>query len=98
MGSPNDLGDKINTDDGEASASVRPDGKYLFFGRNLGNDKYETVEIFRVDTRIVQKMKSKLYRVFKSRLSLHLHCKIKEAYRLAKLECSVRPGGSFQVA
>ncbi len=32
------MGDKINTDAWEAGASVTPDGKYLFFNRNMGSD------------------------------------------------------------
>ncbi|WKK80711.2 TolB-like translocation protein [Marivirga arenosa] len=47
------LGDKINTDAWEASASVTPDGKYLFFSRNMGSDNYENVDIFWVDAKIL---------------------------------------------
>ncbi|GHF11610.1 hypothetical protein GCM10017044_01760 [Kordiimonas sediminis] len=47
------LGDAINTDAWEASASVTPDGKYLFFSRNVGSDSYENVDIFWVDAQVL---------------------------------------------
>jgi len=53
------LGDKINTNAWEASASITPDGKYLFFSRNVGSDKYENVDIFWVDAKIVFDLKTK---------------------------------------
>lgn len=53
------LGDKINTDAWEASASITPDGKYLFFSRNVGSDKYENVDIFWVDAKIIDKLRPK---------------------------------------
>lgn len=40
------LGDKVNTEAWEACASVTPDGKYLFFNRNIGSKNYEDVDIF----------------------------------------------------
>ena len=53
------LGDKINTDAWEAAATVTPDGKYLFFNRNMGSDKYENVDIFWVDTQIIETLRPK---------------------------------------
>jgi hypothetical protein len=51
------LGDEINTGAWEASASVTPDGKYLFFSRNMGTDIYENVDIFWVDAQIIETLK-----------------------------------------
>ncbi len=51
------LGDKINTEAWEAVASVTPDGKYLFFNRNMGTDKYENVDIFWVDAQIIENLR-----------------------------------------
>jgi hypothetical protein len=51
------LGDQINTDAWEAVASVTPDGKYLFFNRNMGSDKYEDVDIFWVDAQIIETLR-----------------------------------------
>lgn len=48
------MGDKINTDTEEGGASVTPDGKYLYFGRNMGSDKYENMDIFWVDAQIIK--------------------------------------------
>ena len=53
------LGDKINTDAWEASASITPDGKFLFFSRNVGSDKFENVDIFWVDAKFLETLKSK---------------------------------------
>jgi hypothetical protein len=53
------MGDKINTRAWEASANVTPDGKYLFFNRNMGTDSYENVDIFWVDAQIIEKLKPK---------------------------------------
>ena len=53
------LGDKINTGAWEASASITPDGKYLFFSRNIGSDKYENVDVFWVDAKIIENLRSK---------------------------------------
>lgn len=58
-GNPINLGDKINTKAWEASASVTPDGKYLFFNRNMGSDNYENVDIFWVSTEVIEKLKPK---------------------------------------
>tara|TARA_A100000171_G_scaffold566_1_gene775 strand:- start:200 stop:1096 length:897 start_codon:yes stop_codon:yes gene_type:complete len=56
-GVPVNLGNKINTEAWEASASVTPDGKYLFFNRNMGSDKYENVDIFWVSTEVIEKLR-----------------------------------------
>ncbi|WP_445382986.1 hypothetical protein [Robiginitalea sp. IMCC43444] len=56
-GNPINLGDKINTSAWEASASVTPDGKYLFFNRNMGSDNYENVDIFWVSSEVIEKLK-----------------------------------------
>jgi len=53
------LGDKINTDTWEASASITPDGKYLFFNRNVGSDTFENVDIFWVDAQIIETLRPK---------------------------------------
>jgi len=53
------LGDKINTSAWEASASITPDGKYLFFSRNVGSDDFENVDIFWADAKIVLDLKTK---------------------------------------
>ncbi len=58
-GNPINLGDKINTKAWEASASVTPDGKYLFFNRNIGSDKYENVDIFWVDAQVIENLRPK---------------------------------------
>ncbi|WP_421811604.1 hypothetical protein [Flagellimonas sp.] len=56
-GVPINLGNKINTEAWEASASVTPDGKYLFFNRNMGSDNYENVDIFWIDARVIGTLK-----------------------------------------
>lgn len=53
------LGDKINTDAWEASASITPDGKYLFFSRNVGSEDYENVDIFWVDAQVIETLRPK---------------------------------------
>lgn len=57
------LGDKINTEASEYGASVTPDGKYLFFNRNVGkvkpSDKYENTDIFWVDAQFIETLKPK---------------------------------------
>jgi Tol biopolymer transport system component len=58
-GDPINLGNKVNTEAWEASSSVTPDGKYLFFNRNMGSKKYENVDIFWVSTEILEKLKPK---------------------------------------
>jgi hypothetical protein len=51
------LGDKVNTKAWEASAFVSPDGKYLFFSRNIGSENYENVDIYWVDAQIIKNLK-----------------------------------------
>ena len=58
-GDPINLGADINTKAWEASASVTPDGKYLFFNRNIGSDNYENVDIFWVSTQVIEKLRPK---------------------------------------
>ncbi|MDT7831802.1 hypothetical protein RQM59_05385 [Flavobacteriaceae bacterium S356] len=53
------LGDKINTSAWEAGARVTPDGKYLFFNRNMGSDNYENVDIFWVDAKVIENLRPK---------------------------------------
>lgn len=54
------LGDKINTKAWEAAATVTPDGKYLFFNRNVGTtDDYSNVDIFWVDAQIIETLRPK---------------------------------------
>jgi len=52
------LGDKINTNGWEASASITPDGKYLFFSRNVGSEDFENVDIFWVDAEVILSLKN----------------------------------------
>ncbi len=58
-GNPINLGDKINTKAWEACASITPDGKYLFFNRNMGSDKYENVDVFWVSSQVIEKLRPK---------------------------------------
>ncbi len=58
-GDPINLGNKINTKAWEASASVTPDGKYLFFNRNMGSDNYENVDIFWVSSELIENLRPK---------------------------------------
>lgn len=58
-GTPINLGDKINTEAWEASASVTPDGKYLFFNRNMSKDNHENVDIFWVDAQFIETLRPK---------------------------------------
>jgi hypothetical protein len=51
------LGDRINTSAWEASASVTPDGEYLFFNRNMNPTSYENVDIFWVDAHVVETLR-----------------------------------------
>jgi len=57
------LGDKINTNTSEFGAHVTPDGKYLFFNRNVGKvkptDEYENTDIFWVDAKIIETYRPK---------------------------------------
>jgi Tol biopolymer transport system component len=51
---PMNMGDRINTQFAERFASVSPDGKYLFFGRNTGKG----FDIYWIDSLIIQELKS----------------------------------------
>ncbi|WP_423999519.1 hypothetical protein [Maribacter sp. IgM3_T14_3] len=57
------LGDKINTAASENGASITPDGKYLFFNRSVGKvkptDKYEDVNMFWVDAKLIETLRPK---------------------------------------
>ena len=55
-GEPINLGDSINTEAEENSASVTPDGKYLFFNRYLGEDN---AGMFWVDAQILETLRPK---------------------------------------
>ena len=56
------LGKEINSTASEGGARVTPDGKYLFFNRNVGKikptDKYEDVNMFWVDAKVIEKLKT----------------------------------------
>ncbi|TSE04182.1 PD40 domain-containing protein [Aquimarina algiphila] len=53
------LGDKVNTEGWEAVACVTPDGKYLFFNRNMNPENYDNVDIFWVDAQIIETLRPK---------------------------------------
>ena len=57
------LGGNINTKASEFGARVTPDGKYLFFQRNVGKakptDKYDDVNIFWVDAQAIEALRPK---------------------------------------
>lgn len=56
------LGDKVNTEAEEIGAKLTPDGKYLFFGRNMGakdSDGYPNMDIFWVDAKFIKGLKPK---------------------------------------
>lgn len=57
------LGDQINTASSEFGATVTPDGKFLFFNRNVGKvkptDKYENTDIFWVDAQVIETLRPK---------------------------------------
>lgn len=58
-GVPINLGDKINTEAWEAVASVTPDGKYIFFSRNMNTENYKNVDIFWVDAQVIENLRHK---------------------------------------
>ncbi|MFD0797221.1 hypothetical protein ACFQZJ_07105 [Maribacter chungangensis] len=58
-GEPINLGNKINTEAWEASASVTQDGKYLFFNRMVGPEEDGNVDIFWVDAKIIEMLRPK---------------------------------------
>ena len=54
------LGDKINTPAQESGPMITPDGKYLFFGRNMGpieGDRYSNVDTYWVDAKVILDLK-----------------------------------------
>jgi len=53
------LGAEINTSAWEASASVTPDGKYIFFNRNIDSKDYENVDIYWADAQIIEDLRPK---------------------------------------
>ena len=53
------LGPKINTYGGEAGARVTPDGKYLFFTRNMTPGNYHGADIVWVDAQIIETLRPK---------------------------------------
>lgn len=53
------MGNKINTSGWEAVACVTPDGKYLFFNRNMTPDNYDNVDIFWVDAQVIENLRPK---------------------------------------
>ncbi|WP_438423608.1 hypothetical protein [Aquimarina macrocephali] len=53
------MGDKVNTKGWEAVACVTPDGKYLFFNRNMTPGNYDNVDIFWIDAQIIEALRPK---------------------------------------
>ncbi|WP_082433316.1 alpha/beta hydrolase-fold protein [Flagellimonas eckloniae] len=53
------LGSSINTEAWESTAFVTPDGKYLFFNRNVGSSDYENIDIFWVDAKVIEDLRPK---------------------------------------
>ena len=53
------MGDTINTDAWDAAASVTPDGKFLFFNRNVGTEDNQNIDIFWVDAQIIEDLRPK---------------------------------------
>lgn len=53
------MGDEINTDAWDAAASVTPDGKFLFFNRNVGSEDNQNIDIFWVDAQIIEDLRPK---------------------------------------
>lgn len=58
-GDPINLGSSINTEAWEASASVTPDGKYLFFNRMVGPKAEGNVDIFWVDAKVIEGLRKR---------------------------------------
>lgn len=48
------LGETINTPLTESGAYVSPDGKYLFFSRNMHPDHYDNADVFWVDAQVIR--------------------------------------------
>lgn len=52
------FGDAINTPSSEFAATVTPDGKYLFFNRNMGpNNSHENVDTFWVSAQVIEELR-----------------------------------------
>lgn len=51
------LGNEINTKAWEAAANVTPDGKYIFFNRNIGSKSYENVDIYWVSAQFIEDLR-----------------------------------------
>lgn len=56
-GEPINLGDRINTNEWEASANITPDGKYMFFNRNINPGSYDNVDIMWVDAGFIEELR-----------------------------------------
>ncbi|MFD2166652.1 hypothetical protein ACFSJY_10280 [Thalassotalea euphylliae] len=55
------MGDSINTEASESGAYVTPDGKYLFFNRNMNHPQnYDNIDIFWVSAKIINKLRESL--------------------------------------
>ena len=54
---PINLGPKVNTADDESSATISPDGKYIFFGRNNGKNN---LDIYWVDAEFIKNIKASI--------------------------------------
>ena len=52
------MGDKVNSDNWDAYASVTPDGKYILFNRGIDEDN-ENVDIYWVDAKIIETLRPK---------------------------------------
>ena len=52
------MGDKVNSPQWDAFASVTPDGKYILFNRGI-DDKNDNVDIYWVDARIIETLRPK---------------------------------------
>ncbi|PKG86220.1 hypothetical protein CXF85_00440 [Colwellia sp. 75C3] len=50
------MGDKVNSDKEDFGANVTPDGKYIFFNRNVGDGN---TDIFWVDTQVIENLRPK---------------------------------------
>ena len=58
-GMPVNLGAEINTEAWEASATVSPDNKYLFFNREMGSEENSNIDILWVDASIIEALRPK---------------------------------------
>ena len=58
-GMPVNLGAEINTEAWEASATVSPDNKYLFFNREMGTEENSNIDILWVDASIIEALRPK---------------------------------------